>query len=307
MKWLVRLGVVVVVLAAIYWFEVLDGAVPSSAAYKTDIAGWRQLVAGDTGQLPTEIRVEIVGRDAVPLAAMQAGASFDPYQRVRASFQLNGPGGSVIIDTAFDKEIAAKAQRAPAQFDDAAYGRMIAAMGVASKVAVTHEHADHIGGVARFPVPERLAERLVLTHAQYEGMGRATVDGKVPAAYAASQIDLPGPTRIAPGVVMIPAPGHSPGSVMFFVKLADGKEVLFIGDIAWVLSNIKDLTMRPRFTEQFFMGPEDRGAVGDEVRALHDLSVAEPALIILPAHDAPLIQQAVASGLIKEQFQIDGP
>jgi glyoxylase-like metal-dependent hydrolase (beta-lactamase superfamily II) len=148
---------------------------------------------------------------------------------------------------------------------------------------------------------------LVLTRAQYAGMGRAAVDGKPPAAYANSQIDLTGPTRIAPGIVMIPSPGHSPGSVMFFVKLADGKEVLFIGDIAWVLSNIKDATMRPRFTEQFFMVGEDRSAVADEVRALHDLSVAEPALNILPAHDAPLIQQMIASGLLKEQFQIDGP
>jgi glyoxylase-like metal-dependent hydrolase (beta-lactamase superfamily II) len=307
MKWLVRLGVVALLLAAAYWFEVLDGAVPGAAAYKTDIAAWRQLVSVDSAQLPTEIRVEIVGRDAVPLAAMQAGASFDPYARVRAAFQLNGPGGSVIIDSAFDKDIAAKAQRAPAQFDDAAYGRVIAAMGVAAKVAVTHEHADHIGGVARFPVPERLAERLVLTRAQYAGMGPATADGKPVAAYAASQIDLTAPTRIAPGVVMIPAPGHSPGSVMFFVTLAGGKEVLFIGDIAWVLSNVKDLATRPRFTQQFFMKGEDRTAVSEEVRALHDLAAAEPALTILPAHDAVVIAQAVASGLLKEQFEIDGP
>jgi glyoxylase-like metal-dependent hydrolase (beta-lactamase superfamily II) len=266
-------------------------------------------VSGDAGQLPTEIRIEIVGRDAVPLAAMQAGSAFDEYPRVRAAFQLNGPTGSVIIDTTMDKEIAAKAQRSTsAQFDEAAYGRVIAAMGVATKVAVTHEHPDHIGGVARFPAPERLAERLVLTRAQYAGMGPAAVDGKAPAAYAASQTDLAGPTRIVPGVVMIPAPGHTPGSVMFFVKLADGKEVLFIGDIAWVLSNVRDLATRPRFTQQVFMvSGEDRAAVADQIRALHDLSVAEPALVIMPAHDAPLIAQAIASGLVKEQFLIDGP
>jgi glyoxylase-like metal-dependent hydrolase (beta-lactamase superfamily II) len=309
MKWLVRIAIVAAILAALYWVEVLDGAVPSIATYKTDIGAWRQLVAGDATQLPNEIRIEIVGRDAVPLAAMQAGAPFDEYPRVRAAFQVNGPAGAVIIDATMDQAIAAKVQRsATAQFDEAAYGRVIAAMGVAAKVAVTHEHPDHIGGVARFPVPERLAERLVLPRAQYAGMAGATLDGKVPAVYAASQIDLAGPLRIAPGIVMIPAPGHTPGSVMFFVKLADGKEVLFLGDIAWVLSNVKDLATRPRVTQQVFMVTgEDRGAVADQIRALHDLAAAEPALIMLPAHDAPLIRQMIAAGLLNEQFVIDGP
>jgi glyoxylase-like metal-dependent hydrolase (beta-lactamase superfamily II) len=314
MKWLRRLGVLALVLAVIgggaYWYYVADGAVPATAAYKTDIAAWRALVSADTAELPNEIRVEIVGRDSVPLGAMQAGAPFDEYPRVRASFQLNGPSGSVIIDTAMDKEIAAKAQRgATASFDEAAYGRVIAAMGVAAKVAVTHEHPDHMGGVGRFPLPERLAERLVLTKPQYDGMGSSTIDGKVPAAYANAQIlDLQAPARIAPGVVMIPAAGHTPGSVMFFVKLADGHEVLFLGDIAWVMSNVSALSTRPRFTQKFFMvSGEDRAAVADQIRALHDLATAEPALVMIPAHDAPVIASLVASGLLKEQFLIDGP
>jgi glyoxylase-like metal-dependent hydrolase (beta-lactamase superfamily II) len=311
MRWFV--GVVLalaVVGGAGYWHYIADGAVPERASYEADIGIWRQLVAGDTAELPNEVRVEIVGRDAVPLAAMQAGATFDEYPRVRAAFQVVGPSGSVIVDSTMDKDIAAKAQRGEtASFDEAAYERVIAAMGVASKVAVTHEHPDHIGGVARFPVPERLAERLVLARPQYEGMASSAAGGTVPPAYARAQIlDLPAPARIAPGVVMIPASGHTPGSVMFFVKLADGREVLFIGDIAWVISNVRDLATRPRFTQQFFMvTSEDRAKVADQIRALHDLSKSEPALVMIPAHDAPLIAQLVTSGLIKERFVVDGP
>jgi len=314
MSWLSRLGIaalaLVVIVGGLFWYYVLDGAVPATAQYQTDIAGWRALVAEDSAQLPNEIRIEIVGRDAVPLAAMQAGAAFDEYPRVRASFQLNGPAGSVIIDSAMDKELAKKVQRSTtAVFDEDAYMRMIAAMGVAAKVAVTHEHPDHIGGIARFPLPERLAERLVLTRKQLEGMKSATVDGKVPAAYATAQIiDLAAPTRIAPGVVMIPAEGHTPGSVLFYVRLADGHEVLFLGDVAWVLSNVRDLATRPRFTQQFFMVTgEDRAKVADQVRALHELSVSNPDLLMIPAHDAPVIASLVKSGLIKEQFLVDGP
>ncbi len=314
--WLRRIGIAILVLVAVaagaYWYYVADGAVPSTAAYKTDIAGWRALIAADTVPPPTEIRVEIVGRDTVPLGAMQAGAPFEQYKRVRAAFQLNGPTGSVIIDTAMDKEIALKAQQGPAaSFDEAAYGRVIAAMGNAAQVAVTHEHPDHIGGVARFPAPERLAERLILTIEQYNALPSASVGGKVPSIYNPLYmrvLNLTAPERIAPGVVMIPAAGHTPGSVMFFVKLADGREVLFIGDIAWVLSNVTDLKTRPRFVQQFYMASsEDRAAVADQIRALHDLNASEPALTIIPAHDARVIEGLVASGLLKAQFTVEAP
>jgi glyoxylase-like metal-dependent hydrolase (beta-lactamase superfamily II) len=313
MAWARRIGIVVIVLLAVaaagYWYFVADGSVPASSTYKTDIVAWRALVAGDEGQRPTVIRVEVVGRDVMPFAAVQGGGANVDFARARVAFQLDGPPGSVIIDSAMDRDLASKVQRSGQQtYDEAAYGRVIAAMGVASRVVVTHEHADHIGGVARFPVPERLAERLTLSRSQYEGLGSATADGKVPAALGQAQVlDLREPTRVAPGVVMIPAPGHTPGSAMFYVRLADGREVLFIGDIAWALSNISTPATRPRFIQQFFLKNEDRTAVANQVRALHDLSSAEPALTIIPAHDAVWLDHLVASGLLSPTFVVEAP
>ena len=313
LTWLRRIGVVLVVLLALagagYWYFVADGSVPATSTYKTDIAGWRSLVASDAAQLPSEIRIEIVGQDVMPFAAVQGGGANVDFARMRAAFQLNGPTGSVIIDSTLDRDTASKAQRSDRQtYDEAAYGRVIAAMGVATRVVVTHEHADHIGGVARFPVPERLAERLTLNRPQYEGLGSATPDGKIPPEFAKAQIlDLIQPTRVAPGVVMIPAPGHTPGSAMFYVKLADGREVLFIGDIAWTMSNITTPATRPRFISQFFLKNEDRAAVANEVRALYDLAGAQPSLTILPAHDSVYIDRLIKQGLLKPTFLIDAP
>jgi hypothetical protein len=40
---------------------------------------------------------------------------------------------------------------------------------------------------------------------------------------------------IAPGIVLIRAPGHTPGSQIVHVHLASGREIMLIGDIVWRL------------------------------------------------------------------------
>jgi glyoxylase-like metal-dependent hydrolase (beta-lactamase superfamily II) len=227
----------------------------------------------------------------------------------RTAFQLNGPSGSVVIDSGMDKELASANQRDEATYDEAAYARVIAAMGNAARVAVTHEHPDHIGGVARFPLPERLAERLTLTSKQFEGLRLFAPGGVVAPEIANADIrGLDAAERIAPGVVMIPAEGHTPGNVMFYARLADGGEALFLGDVAWTLTNVTKPALRPRLIQDYFMKPpENRALVAAQIRALHELAKAEPALVMIPSHDDGHLQKLIADGVVKEQFTIDAP
>jgi glyoxylase-like metal-dependent hydrolase (beta-lactamase superfamily II) len=242
MGWLGRIGVALLVLivaaGVAYWYLLADGEVPAATKYKTDIEAWRALVAGDTAGLPNDVRVEVVGRDELPFGIVQAAGGFKPYVMARTAFQLNGPTGSVVIDAGMDKDIATATQRGRNPvYDEAANGRVTAAMGSAARIVVTHEHPDHIAGVARFPVPERLAERLTLTTKQFKGLRLWAPGGVVPPALAnATLIEPQSPVRVAPGVVMIPAQGHTEGSVMFYAKLASGAELLFLGDVAWTIT-----------------------------------------------------------------------
>ena len=57
----------------------------------------------------------------------------------------------------------------------------------------------------------------------------------------------------APGIVLVKAPGHTPGSQLVFVKLASGKELLFIGDVAWHMDQIRQLWYRPRLVTDFYI------------------------------------------------------
>lgn len=314
MNRLVRIALEVIVVLAllggVYWYYVLDGAVPEASSVQLDINAWRELVRDDAAQLPTDIRVEFVGRDLIPFAAVEAGGAFEPYTMARTAFQVNGAVGSVVIDSGMDQALAESLQReGQREYDPAAYKRVIAAMGSAVRVAVTHEHPDHIGGVARFPVPERLAERLAITAPQLEGLRAVATDGAVPPALAnVKPIDLSAPQRIAPGVVMIPAEGHSPGNVMFYVRAWGGRELLFVGDVAWALSNIRKPAVRPRLLQDFFMTPaEQRSKVAEQVRALHNLSKAEPALIIVPSHDNSYIEQLITAGVMRQRFLVEAP
>ena len=64
---------------------------------------------------------------------------------------------------------------------------------------------------------------------------------------------------------------------MIYVKREDGREVLFIGDIGWLMRNIETGKGRPRALSQFMLN-EDRDAVFAELATLKALHAAEPDL-----------------------------
>jgi glyoxylase-like metal-dependent hydrolase (beta-lactamase superfamily II) len=106
---------------------------------------------------------------------------------------------------------------------------------------------------------------------------------------------------IAPGVVLIRAPGHTPGSQMVYVKREDGRELLFIGDIGWSLRNVETGKGRPRLLSQFMLN-EDRDAVFAELAILKALHEAEPNLLIVPGHDVATVDALIAQGAMTAQF-----
>ncbi len=98
----------------------------------------------------------------------------------------------------------------------------------------------------------------------------------------------------------MPGRGHTPGSQMVFITLESGEELLLIGDIVWTMGSIENLKTRPVLTQYVVFKPnyEDRDAIKRQVRALHDLMLAEPDLTIIPSHDRVYLKSLPADGPI---------
>ena len=103
---------------------------------------------------------------------------------------------------------------------------------------------------------------------------------------------------------MLPAPGHTPGSVVFFVTLTNGTELLFVGDIVWNMSNIRNARGRSRLVQEILMPePENRSLVYEQVATLVELSRSQKDLIILPSHDEDHINALIGAGTLSVGFE----
>lgn len=304
MKWLAGIVVVLAALGAFFWWAALDAAAPAEAAGVVDIAAYRDLVANDTPQtLPTAVEVEFVGESKAPSFAVESGA-FDGQRTLSYnSFQIVGPSGDTIVDGAVDRETLDQMSQGKGSFNEQTYDEVLAAMTRASNVMITHEHLDHVMAIARHPEPAAIAPRLELTREQLNGLPVHAPNGQLaPEIANAPPVDLSQPQRIAPGIVAVAMPGHSPGTVLIYAKTTT-REYLFIGDIAWVIGSVEHARGRPRFITWMMPGVDPgRPDVLRQLRALHDVAEANPELVLLPAHDDAYLRGLVSSGVLSEGF-----
>lgn len=304
MKWLAGLAIVLAALAGLFWYALLDASAPAEAEGIVDLAAYRQLVANDAPEtLPTAVNIEFVGESNAPSFATQAGAFGGEVTMSYNSFQILAPGGETIIDGAVDRDTLNEMSQGKGSFDEQAYDRVLAAMTRAPNVMITHEHLDHVMAIARHPRPAEIARNLDLTAAQLAGLPEHAPNGQLaPEIAGSTQLDLSQPQRIAPGVVAVAMPGHSPGTILIYAKTTQ-REYLFIGDIAWVMGSVQNLRGRPRMITWIMPGVDPgRPEVLRQLRALHDVAAANPDLVLVPAHDDAYLRGLIADGALGEGF-----
>ena len=283
-KLLIALAALALLLVVAATYYLGSEAVPETTDYTIDVPALRAVARSLPGELPTEIRFENIADGRLPRGLLMAGESFDVEPMPRPVFQVVYPDASyVLIDSAYTRE-QHEELAAPEDYDDAAWTRLVSAMEGARRIVITHEHDDHMGGVAKHPRPEVIAERLVLNPEQLDDP--RSIDTRIPEALRAKlePLDYEDTHVLAPGVVLKRAAGHTPGSQMVFVSLEGGRDFLFTGDVVWNLDAVTQLKYRPRLITDLVID-EDREAAIGQLRALHELHAAGDGVQIVVSHD----------------------
>jgi glyoxylase-like metal-dependent hydrolase (beta-lactamase superfamily II) len=248
-------------------------------------------------QLPTGItyRVAAIG--------YRGGGFFDRRDFAMAATLVRHPRGDLLIDTGFGRDIDAQYQSMPLAFRlMTPYSRSQAAADQLDAVhydrrrlrgvLLTHAHWDHVSGLPDLPgVP-------VLVTADERRFIR---DGGWLTALARGFADVPyeeygfdgGPYLGFPAshdlygdgsIVVVPAPGHTPGSVIVFLALPDGKRYALVGDLVWQREGITQREERPWLQRR--LADADAAGVRDNILRMAAITARFPELIVVPAHDA---------------------
>lgn len=178
--------------------------------------------------------------------------------------------------------------------------------GALTGAIVTHGHYDHLGGLTDLPdLPIHLpAAELALANESAAGRDFTLLPAEaralLPRARALTFPDgAVGPWEASwdvfgdGSVRVVPMPGHTPGSMGVFVTLADGRRVFHVGDTVWVREGYEAREPKAWPATLF---DSDRDGTDAQIQRLWALHRADPALVILPAHDRRVWDALFAAG-----------
>jgi glyoxylase-like metal-dependent hydrolase (beta-lactamase superfamily II) len=260
------------------------------------------------GTLPASVHVmRLAPPREVPLSAVLDGGGKEPIHMAWSVFQIRFTDGWIMVDAGMDQDtLAARAPIPPNTIPQDRYELIQKALEGARSIVVTHEHDDHVAGVIRSPARDVIAPKTLLTRAQVQtliehpGNPSIRLDASWRDKYCVIDYDLLFP--LAPGVVLIKAPGHTPGSQMVYVHLASGKEILLIGDITWAMAGIELQRQKPEGVSKEL--GEDRAAIQKEIEWLHN---ARDKLNVVNGHDDDSITVHIRKGILEDGLEIQHP
>jgi glyoxylase-like metal-dependent hydrolase (beta-lactamase superfamily II) len=159
-----------------------------------------------------------------------------------------------------------------------------------SKVVVSHLHFDHIGGIAHTPQAELLVSkdewrRLKAPNPERDWILREHVElpgaNWQPVEFVPTSDPLLAPFGVCydcmgdGSMILLPTPGHTPGSMSMLVRSSGLPPLLFVGDLTYELEALHNDQVP---------GVGDAEQLKASFAKVRELEEALPDLVVLPSH-----------------------
>lgn len=236
--------------------------------------------------------------------SIEGGDAKVPYIQSRTAYQIVYPSGTIMVDSGMTKQMNVFFGKA----EDLTYSsqtneQIQTALLKSKKVIITHEHGDHVGGVIQTKYFNQLAPKTLLTFQQANSLEN---NPQMPAMKLSKEqvnqfdlVDFREYLPVAPGVVLIKAPGHTAGEIMVYVKLQNNEQYIIAGDVSWTYQGIQSQTTKP--LSQIKRIQENPEQIKQELAWLHN--AAQQNIHIIINHDEEHHQDFVKKGLLIQGLQ----
>jgi glyoxylase-like metal-dependent hydrolase (beta-lactamase superfamily II) len=270
----------------------------------------RALARSVPGERPRAVHVIKLAESTGALSNYVAGADSQRVPSCFAVFQIRYSDRWIVVDAGLDREAIAQFYGANNRltFWPDRYDRIQAALRDAEHVVLTHEHLDHAVGVTRGPYFRQVAAKTLLTAEQLQAFlsppsrGIVRLAADTAAFFPTLRYDRLFP--LAPGVVLIKAPGHTPGSQFVYVRLESGREILLAGDVAWQTEGLATGRQKPDATARAL--GEDREAVQAQLDWVRRVFEGGTVAVVL-SHDSRSLDALVARGVLVSDLDLTLP
>lgn len=235
--------------------------------------------------------------------AYRGGSFGDEREFAMAAILVRHPSGNLLVDAGFGRDVDAHVdglgalmkalteytKGTPAGAQLQAHGFPLSDL---AGVVLTHAHWDHVSGLDSLPgVPVWVngAEQEFIA-----GGGDMTDLARSFEAIVYKSYEFDGGAYLGfprshdvwgdGSVVLVPTPGHTPGSTVVFITLPSGARYALLGDLVWQLEGIELPAERPWMARRLI--GEDDEAVRENIARVAGIHQRFPEIVLVPAHDA---------------------
>ena len=268
-----------------------------------------------TGAVPQITLPDVHPPEGMKLSAIEAGrmlskAGFafrggdisEPRTFGMGGILVQHPQGTLLFDTGFGRNVDAHFQtvpwlmRATSKYEkEPTVAEQLRKAGLdpskLTGIVLTHAHWDHVSGIEDLPgVPVWVNQ----AEMDFINSGdRATALVRSFGALPYKIYDFSGGPYLGfehsydvfgdGAVVLVPAPGHTPGSIIAFITPTSGVHYALVGDLVWQAEGVNIPAERPWLSRKLV--DHDEAQVRELIVKMHQLKQAMPDLVIVPAHD----------------------